>query len=381
MTKYPKIMAACVVLSSLLPIADGVSAGARAADRNPRLLGLATNRWIEIHQGPRDGWRREPHVGMAYDSKRGVLLFFGSGTHGRNWDNAVHAFDPVSERWTRHYRPADPNTYRADPNGRRIAGRGRILPWAMHAYDGIVYDPRRDAMIVAARPAHNPIRKKRPAAIVDPVWIYRLGTRRWRIMDNAGEPAPVVFAGGTAYDSHRDTIVLSRPYRRGGEVWELGPKRRKWVRVWRGRKQHGIHVNMGYDSRNRKIVVFGDYRATETVAVYTPGAKPGAPGSWEKRDPGGDSCPKVTQAPIAYSEKDGVFLVAPLIRETRETVTCVYDVATNRYRRIPDAPVGKRRMNFMMAYDVHHDVFLMVTGDWRAPPIVWAFKLDLDALD
>jgi hypothetical protein len=64
--------------------------------RNPRLLALPVNRWVRFHQAGRGGWRREGHVGMTYDSKRGVLLFFGSGTHGRNWDNAVHQFDPVS---------------------------------------------------------------------------------------------------------------------------------------------------------------------------------------------------------------------------------------------------------------------------------------------
>ena len=41
----------------------------------------------------------------------------------------------------------------------------------MHAYDGIVYDPGRDAMIVAARPGHNPLRKKIRSAINDPIWI------------------------------------------------------------------------------------------------------------------------------------------------------------------------------------------------------------------
>jgi hypothetical protein len=251
----------------------------------------------------------------------------------------------------------------------------------MHVYDGMIYDPRLDAMVVAARPGHNPMRKKHPSASVDPVWIYQLGARRWRMMDNGGVPAPVVFAGGTAYDSARDTIVLSRPHRRRGEVWELGPERRKWVRAWRGRQKHGIHVTMGYDSRNRRIVVFGGYRATETVAVYTPGATAGEAGSWRKSVPGGDPCPKITKTPIAYSPRDGVFLVVPRIGKTRKTATCVYDAAADRYRRIPGAALERGHMNFMMAHDARHDVFLMVTGDWRAPPVVWAFKLDLAALE
>ncbi len=393
MTTIPKITAACLLATASLSMGAGPvrEAGATSpADRirpypsaplNPRLLALPANRWVRFHQAGRGDWRREGHVGMTYDSKRGVLLFFGSATHGRNWDNAVHQFDPVSELWETHYRAAGSDTYGADATGNRIAGRGRLLPWAMHVYDGMVYDPTLDAMIVAARPGHNPVRKKLRSASIDPVWIYQLGPRRWRIMGNGGMPPPVVFAGGTAYDSTRDTIVVSRSHRRGGEVWELGPRRRIWVRAWRGRQKHGIHVTMGYDSRNRRIVVFGGYRATETVAVYTPGAMAGEAGSWKKGVPGGDRCPKITKTPIAYSPRDSVFLVVPRIGKTRNTATCVYDAAADRYRRIAEAALERGHMSFMMAYDARHDVFLMVTGDWRAPPIVWAFKLDLAALD
>ena len=385
MNPVPKISRACIVAIALALIVAG-PAMPKAQTRpdsalNPNLLALQANRWVRFHQAGLTKWRRDGHAGMAYDAKRGVLLFFGSGTHGRNWDNGVHQFDPVSERWETHDRPAPPGSYRADPTGNRVAGRGPPRPWAMHVYDGMVYDPVRDALVVAARPGHNPIRKKLRSAKIDPVWVYDLGVRRWRMMDNGGEPVPVVFAGGTAYDRIRDTIVLSRAHSRGGEVWELGPDRRKWVRAWRGRRQHGIHVTMGFDTKNRRIVVFGDYKATETVAVYTPGAEAGEPGSWRISVPGGDSCPAVTKTPIAYSERDGVFLVVPRIGKTRKTATCVYDAATHRYRRIPDAGLERGHMNFMMAYDLRHDVFLMVTGNWRAPPQVWALKLGLGALD
>ena len=362
-----------------LSIAADPVLGAETLD--PKLLALEANRWTKVDQSGHTKWRRDGHMGMAYDSKRGVLLFFGSGTHGKNWDNAVYQFDPVSGRWETHYAPAPEESYRADPIGNRVTGIGRPQPWAMHVFDGMVYDPVRDALVVAARPGHNPMRKTLRSAKIDPVWVYELGFRQWRMMVNGGEPPPVVFAGGTAYDRIRDTIVLSRPHKRGGEVWELGPGRRKWVRAWRGKRQHSIHVNMGYDSKNRRIVVFGDYKPTEKVAVYAPGAQAGEPGRWHKSVPGGDRCPEVTKTPIAYSERDGVFLVVPRIGKSRKTATCVYDAATHRYRRVPGVGLERGHMNFMMAYDIRHDVFLMVTGNWRAPPEVWAFKLDLDALE
>ena len=120
----------------------------------------------------------------------------------------------------------------------------------------------------------------------------------------------------------------------------------------------------------------GEGRAGEPQSI-----EPGEAGSWKKGVPGGDRCPKITKTPIAYSPRDSVFLVVPRIGKTRNTATCVYDAAADRYRRIAEAALERGHMSFMMAYDARHDVFLMVTGDWRAPPIVWAFKLDLAALD
>ena len=65
-------------------------------------------------------------------------------------------------------------------------------------------------------------------------------------------------------------------------------------------------------------------------------------------------------------------------------VTCVYDPETNRQTRLPDAKIPPLEepynMNFNMVYDARHGVFLLVTGSWRAPPVVWALRLDPGAL-
>ena len=72
-----------------------------------QLRSLPPNRWIKYHEERPRGWSRQGHAGIAFDSKRGTLLIFGSDTHGENWDNSVHEFDPRRKRWQTHQPPAD----------------------------------------------------------------------------------------------------------------------------------------------------------------------------------------------------------------------------------------------------------------------------------
>ncbi|HIE56238.1 MAG TPA: VanZ family protein, partial [Chromatiaceae bacterium] len=126
----------------------------------PSLEHLPPNRWIRLHQPKRSSWRRQNHAGIAYDSRRHSLLLFGSDTHRSNWDNSVHEFDIQTLTWKTHYPEAPPETYRVDSRGQPVAGGDRPLPWAMHTFDTVVYDPQQDALVVAARPLHNPMIKK-----------------------------------------------------------------------------------------------------------------------------------------------------------------------------------------------------------------------------
>lgn len=369
----------------------GVHAGRAAAAEpgrtalNPRLLALKPNAWTLLSQSTQASWRRQAHAGIAYDSKRGTLLVFGSNTHGLDWDNAVHEFDPVTERWETHYAPAPKTSYRADAAGRAIAGTGRLLPWAMHTYDNIVYDPRLDAVVVSARPEHNPIRKTLPAVKIHPTWIYDLTTRRWRIFENRGEPYPKFFAAASAYDAGRDVIAA---YRWG--MWEIGPERDVWKRATR-EHHHQIHHTMEYDVRHRKLVVFGDYHNRSGVWVYTPGARAGDAGTWEKKTPKGNSCPPGQHFPVAYDTEHGVFLLVAdntvyteedargrrkKTASARTSSTIVYDLGSNRCTRLPAADLQPLGMNYMMVYDRRHKVFLLVTGDHTRPAAVWALRLD-----
>lgn len=352
---------------------------------NPRLLALKPNTWSRLAQPDQAGWRRQTHAGIAYDSRRGTLLVFGSNTHGLDWDNEVHEFDPVTARWETHYPRAPKESYRADAGGRAIAGTDRLLPWAMHTYDNVVYDPALDAIIVSALPEHNPIRKSLPAATIHPTWIYGLKTRQWRIFENKGKPYPKFFAAASAYDPDRDVVAA---YKWG--MWEIGPERDEWKKASR-ESHHEIHYTMDYDARHKKLVVFGDYHDSNAVWTYAPGARAGDQGTWEKMPPQeGASCPPGQHFPVAYDTAHGVFLlVVDNVRfvedgkgrrkragRARSSSSFVYDLGRNRCIRLPDADLPPLGMNYMMVYDRFHRVFLLVTGNHAKPAAVWALRLD-----
>lgn len=351
---------------------------------NRRLLNLTPNRWVVIDRAWGTKWRRQAHAGIAYDSQRGRLYVFGSNTHGGNWDDSVHEFDPVTERWTTHYPSAAKESYRADAEGRAVAGDAMLLPWAMHTFDNIVYDPSLDAIIVTSFPLHNRQAKERvPEAKVHPTWIYDLQRRQWRIFGNEGKPSPTFFAAASAYDARRDTIVA---YGNPG-IWEIGPDRKEWRQATRERHHH-IHFNMVYDGRRGQLGVFGDSGGSNMVWIYSPGPEAGDSGTWARHLPGGDACPADEHFPAAFDDEHGVYLLVPDDRPSdtgnrggrkeaaTRSVTIVYDPDADRYTRLPQGDLEPLGMNYMMVYDRYHKVFLLVTGDWRKPPVVWALRLD-----
>ncbi len=337
---------------------------------------IPANTWVKLHQPWELDWRRQSHAGAAYDSARGLLLMFGSNTHGLNWDNEVHVFDPDARRWQSPYPASSPDSYRLDEKDRAIAGDDELRPWAMHTYDTVVYDAGRDALVVLARPDHNPKRKEFRGRARHLSWRYDLQSGSWDTLDeNVPDHTPRFFAMSAAYDSQRDTLVVY-----GGGVWEMGPARDAWQRA-SPEFHHHIHHSLEYDPVRGLFAVFGDHRKTTKVWIYRPGPRAGDPGSWEEREPGGDVPPASQTLPVAYDPTQQLFLlcvdrVAPRGPGSGVADTYVYDVDSNRYRRLPMASVERLDMNYDMIYDSRRGVFLLVTGDWRTPPTVWALRLN-----
>ncbi len=350
----------------------------------PGLAELPVNVWVNIHRIDRSGWRRQLHAGAAYDSKRGTLLVFGSDTHGGNWDNSVHEFDPETLRWEKHYNQSAKSGYRTDQRGYAVAGSGALYPWAMHTYDGVLYDPVRDALLIVARPDHNPIRKQMSGA-QHPMWLYDLASREWRILNAPEQGANRFFNAATAYDSRRKIPVA---YKWG--IWELSGATEQWDSATR-EHHHTGHYTMEYDSVRGLMAVFGSSKFTNDVWIYDADAQPEQ--RWSRRTPGGDECPRDQHMPVAFDSKNGVFLLVvdnneflmnkwgkrnKAVAETSSTF--VYEPDSNRYIRLPAADLPAQGMNYMMVYAQRQQVFLLVTGNAKQPTSVWALRLDMDAL-
>jgi len=339
---------------------------------------LPPNRWVKIGVPYTVAWNRQRHSGAAYDTHRKKYFVFGSNTHGENWDNSVHEFDPLILRWSDHYTSDRRRSYRADEEGRPIAGSNGVRPWAMHTHDNLVYDPQLDALVVMAAPLHNPAARAVSGIKQHPTWIYELKTREWRALDTPDGGAPFGFGGASAHDSDRD-IILS--YSQKG-LWELGPDRQHWLQV-SDEFHHENYHSMVYDPMHKNFLVMGGQDEDCAVWVYVPGPDVGEQGSWEKREPGGDACSPDQHVPLAFDVHNGVALAVfdnPLPEgeiATGTSSTFVYDPKANTYQKLPEGGLPRVGMNYTLVYDPANRVFYMLQGGRKDPPAVWALHLEL----
>lgn len=357
---------------------------------NKELLSITDNQWVKIYPqknilqslslqsffGSDLNWNRQGHAGLAFDSKAKSLLIFGSNTHGEDWDNRVHEFNLLSLQWIEHYSPSAKETYRSDQDKNAIAGENALFPWAMHTYDNIAYLPEMDALVVTSQVDHTPrSTEQSKTAQSNPTWIYSLNTREWKTLEQ--KEAPSFFASGSTYDPMTASLWAYKK----GSLWQFEIAQQRWRKIpGRHKTDLGIHFMMTTDIKRHQLVFFGNHNNSNSLWVYTPGMLPEQQGTWEKKQPGGDFCPKDQHFPVAYDKQQGVFLLVP--DENKEkSVTLVYSPDDNKYIRIMGADMPANGMNYMMVYDPYHRLFLLVTGDWNSPLNVWAFRLNMKTLN
>lgn len=339
---------------------------------------LPPNQWVKIGIPYSVTWNRQRHAGAAYDTHRKKYFVFGSNTHGENWDNSIHEFDPLILRWSDHYAPDRRRSYQVDEEGHPVAGANGLRPWAMHTHANLIYDPQLDALLVMAAPLHNPAKRAVRGIKKHPTWIYELKTRKWRPLDAPEDTTPFGFGGASAYDSDRD-IILS--YSQKG-IWELGPDREHWLQV-SPEFHHEMHHSIVYDVLHKNFLVFGGQEEDCAVWVYTPGPDVGEMGSWEKRDPEGEACTVDRHVPAAFDAHNGVAIVIfdnPPPDDgagAGTSSTYVYDPETSAYQKLPKADLPRIGMNYSMVYDPDNRVFYLLQGGRKAPPVVWALHLEL----
>ena len=358
------------------------------------LLNTPANRWTRLPATP-PAWPRQAHAGAAWDSRRGLLLVFGSDTHGENNDNALHVFDPGQLRWLDLSPATSPRSLRADAMGRAVAGPDDTpTPWPMHTFDLIEYDPVTNALWVLAFPLHHPKYKSLPYRTQSPIWVYHFDSGRWTAFGQEEGDLPKVFAGSLVYDRRRDTLIAFG----SSALWELGPHRDHWKRVRLSEEETlGIHHSAVAASDRGTIFIFGHSREAVRdgpflIRVYHPGRVAHEPGRWEVREPSGQ-CPAPWQHyPVAYDSRLRLFLMVVPLRQashhdrrghaiysaTPEVRTYVYDPDANRCTPLADAMIPPGRvsaMNYQMVWDNLDNVFLLVAEDERQRPEVWALRL------
>jgi hypothetical protein len=241
--------------------------------------------------------------------------------------------------------------------------------------NNIVYAPPLDALVVSSRIDHTPApTEEAKKARVNPTWIYHLDSHKWEPLYQPGSPS--FFGAGSTYDADSASVWAFNH----GQLWKLDLLRGVWKDIPNSHHPDlQMHFTMVTDVLRHQFMIFGDYGNSNSIWVYTPSTNPDQEGSWEKRQPSGDPCPKSQHFPVAYDTVQGVFLLVPHESPER-SVTLIYSPDDNRYIRVPGAGIPVNKMNYMMEYDPYNRVFLLVRGDWKSPVTVWAFRLDMKLL-
>lgn len=358
---------AAVLIALLLVVTiPGLTAG--ESSLNPLLLQQTPGTWIRLPTSGAVHPERIPrHAGGAIDPATSILYFFGSDTHGDEWNNEVWSYDAVRMTWARSYPEDAPVTYRY-LDGRKTTTSGH--PWAMHSFAMHAWDAARGRLIMGAWQMHYDLASlphvKLPPDATEGWWEYDPAVKGWaalprgpdlglghlcyvpslgRVIGFTGENVPVTlydpgkstfqafdgFRGRppegytlrTAYDSRRDRILLVS-WDRGPNVWAFDLKGKRWSNLQvKNRPAGDIYGSWDYDRSADAIV-----------------------GLWPD-DPGGGF--------DNQSGKGRTFLV---------------DLARGAYREVHTEPAPPYTgMSFKVFYDPRHQVTLAVEGN-----AVWSFK-------
>jgi hypothetical protein len=362
----------------VLASATALAAESERQATNPRLAGLAPNRWGQLHvqqPGDKNCFRRQGHGGSCFDTKRGRLILFGSDTHGSNWENSPLVLDPRMATWSPLYPFDPPETYHVTEAGIPVAGTRGEHPWAMHTFGTVIYDPLRDEMVVACYPAHmvpgrftNALAEVWPKARQHPTWTFDLASQRWRPL----ECEPVhFFPYCAAYDSDRNVVLGHRPE----GIYELSGEPRQWKRLTEEVFLRGWHTNCAYDARHKALVVFGHNENRNDIEVFFP-----ATGEHRLMPTPGKRPPKDQHNPMEFNPVIGktVVIVDRNAEDGSRSVaeTWLYDLGKDSWSQVSTAMLPFAcGMNYNLEYDPTHECLLLVTGGYAQPTAVWALKI------
>ena len=83
--------------------------------------------------------------------------------------------------------------------------------------------------------------------------------------------------------------------------------------------------------------------------------------------------------PMAFDPRIGRTVV--VVDRAGAAEVWLYDLGRDAWQAVPTAVLPFAcGMNYNLEYDPHHQVLLLVTGDYKRPTAVWALRGDLSAL-
>lgn len=347
--------------------------------KNPVLVNLASNQWVKIHeQQPGEMvFRRQPHGGSCFDSKRGRLILFGSDSHGRDFTNSPLYFSTADLKWSRAYENDSVATYHVTDDGLAVAGE-QGHPWAMHTFGAVMYDASRDEMLVTIFDDHlvpgrftDVFKDLWPKMTRKPTWTFDCETSRWVALPGDGVNC---FPYCATYDSDRKVIIAIRP----DGIHELAGNPRTWNKIV-DRGFFGWHTNCAYDARHKAVVVFGSNENRNDIAAYFP-----VTGEYKLMTTPGQRPPRDQHTPMEFHPDLGqaVVLVDRVEGDRKQSETWLYHLGNDEWSQVATAtlpfPCG---MNYNLEFDPLHRVLLLVTGGDGTPTRVWALRLDVSAVE
>ena len=348
-----------------------LSAGGQPRPLNPLLVRQAPGTWLRLPESSTIRPSRIPnHAGGAIDPATSVLHFFGSDTHGDEWNNEVWSYDPVGMTWARSYPEDPPESYRYR-DGAKTTTTGR--PWAMHSFGMTAWDAAAGRLVVGAWQMHyDPALLPHVAVPPDAPeswWQYDPASRAWTPIPGGpdlelGHLCYVPTLGRIIGFSERNVpVTLYDPARRTFEEFTGS----------RGRAPEGYTLRSAYDARRARVLVVSwdpgpnvwalDLKERRWTNLQIRNRPPGdIYGSWDY-DRSADAIVGLWPA-----DPQGGFS-----NPSGRSRTFLVDLRRGAYQEVRTNPAPPYSgMSFRVFYDPRHEVTLAVEGH-----TVWSFKAPL----
>ena len=338
---------------------------ARAAGLNPLLLQQESGTWARLPNGSGPAPRRIPrHAGGVIDPTTSILHFFGSDSHGDEWNNDVWSYNAVTMTWTQSY-PEDPRSSYRYLDGRKTTTTGR--PWAMHSFAMNAWDAAGGRLVMGAWQMHYDLKEvKLPRDAPENWWQYDPVGNTW----TPTARGPDLGLGHLCYLPSLGRVIGFTADNIPVTLYDPAKRTFQAYSGFFGRAPDGYTLRSAYDSRRNRILLVSwdkgpnvwafdlEKKRWSNLGVLNrpPG---GIYGSWDY-DQSADAI-----VSLWPDDPEGAFS-----NESGKSRTFLIDLRLGAYTEIRTDPAPPYTgMSFRVLYDPRHEVTFAVEGNE-----VWSFK-------